>query len=112
MLRQAEMKLTTLIKSVWILFITGFVVVFAYAYPRFLISQLGENSPWISYLYTYGMGLIIFVGSLVFIFTRQIDLQRRKEEFYWLFAIVCGFLFMFLCHGLWIYLAVHFPIKF
>ena len=102
----------TLIRSVWILLIIGFAVAFAYVYPRFLASQLGENSPWISYLYTYGMGFIVFLSSLVFIFTRQIDSQRRKEELYWLTAVVCGFLFMFFCHGLWIYSAIRFPVKF
>ena len=108
--KQAKMKL--LIKSFLILTVISFVVSFSYFYPRFLVSQLGENSPWISYLYTYGMGFIVFAGSLIFIFTRKIDSERRKEEFYWMIAIVSGFLFMFFCHGLWIYSAIHFPIKF
>ncbi|MCZ0932722.1 MAG: hypothetical protein OXJ52_06195 [Oligoflexia bacterium] len=100
-----------LTKLVWILLIINFVVAFSYTYPRFLVSQLGENSPWISYLYTYGMGFIVFSSSLIFIFTRQIDPQRRKQEFYWLIAIACGFLLMFFCQGLWIYSAIHFPVK-
>ena len=101
-----------LIKPVWTLIIISFVLAFSYIYPRFLVSQLGENSPWVSYLYTYGMGFIVFAGSLFFIFTRKIDSQRRKEEFFWLIAIASGFLFMFVCHGLWIYSAIRFPVKF
>ena len=89
----------------------GFAVAFSYIYPRFLVDRLGENSPWISYLYTYGMGFVVFSSSLVFIFTREMDILRKKQELYWLSAIVFGFLLMFFCHGLWIYSAVHFPVK-
>ena len=89
-----------------------FAVAFSYIYPRFLVDKLGENSPWISYLYTYGMGFIVFAGSLAFIFTRKRDVLRKKQELYWLLAIVSGFFLMFFCHGLWIYSAIHFPVKF
>ncbi|MDE0092695.1 MAG: hypothetical protein OXN83_05380 [Oligoflexia bacterium] len=94
-----------------LLFFIGFTMVFAYTYPRFLVSKLGENSPWVSYFYTYGMGFIVFSSSLILIFTRRIDPLRRKQEFYWLIAVVIGFLLMFFCHGLWIYSAIHFPTK-
>ncbi|MCY4321288.1 MAG: hypothetical protein OXC37_02640 [Bdellovibrionaceae bacterium] len=88
------------------------LIAFCYAYPRFLAFKLGENSPWISYLYTYGMGVIVFVSSLVFIFTRQIEPLRKKQELYWLIALVYGLFFMFFLHGFWIYSAIHLPIKF
>ena len=104
------MKLT-FVKFVGTLFVIGIFTAFAYFYPRFLVSSLGESSPWISYLYTYGMGFIFFSSSLIFIFTRSIQDLRRRREFYWLIVISVGFVFMFFCHGLWIYLAIHFPIK-
>ena len=111
MLIQSEMKISFK-RTVLFLIVTGCAGSFAYIYPRFLAVQLGENSPWISYLYTYGMGFIVFSSSLLLIFTRKIDPLRRKQELYWLTAIMVGFFFMFFCHGLWIYLAVHFPVKF
>ena len=88
------------------------ITAFAYQYPRSLVSLLGENSPWISYLYTYGMGFIVFLLSLFWIGTRKkIDPQRRKQERVWIIAISCGFLLMFGLHGLWIFLAIDFPVK-
>ena len=99
-----------LIQVILSLIILFSLIGFCYAYPRFLASKLGEDSPWISYLYTYGMGLIVFIGSLAFILTRQIDALRRKQELYWTTAIVCGFLVTFSCHGIWIYFSVRFPL--
>ena len=95
------------------LFLTAFTfyIFFSYWYPRFLVLTLGEKNIWISYLYTYGMGGIVFVASLIWIFTRKKDPLRQKEEFKWLIAILLGFLFLFFMQGLWIYLANSFPIK-
>ena len=88
-----------------------FFIYFAYWYPRFLASVLGEKSVWISYLYTYGIGGIVFASSLIWIFTRKKNPLRQKEELQWLAAILLGFFFIFSLHGLWIYLASVFPIK-
>lgn len=89
----------------------GFFLFFSYWYPRFLTATLGEKSVWISYLYTYGMGGIVFSSSLIWIFTRKKNPLRQKEELQWLIAILLGFLLIFSMHGLWIYLASVFPIK-
>jgi len=97
-------------KFTQISFFTTFIF-FAYWYPRFLVSVFGEKSVWISYLYTYGMGGIVFGSSLIWIFNRKKNPFRQKEEFRWLLAILLGFLFVFSFHGLWIYLAKVFPIK-
>ena len=100
------MKNSILKNSFLSVLILGFVFGFSYAYPRWLVGHLGESSPWISYLYTYGTGLIFFLMSLIWIFTRKrITPLRRQEEKQWLRAIVCGLLFTMFLHALWIFLA-------
>ena len=90
----------------------GLFAGFAYAWPRFLVLLLGEQSPWISWLYTYGMGLIVFLINTVWIFTRkETQKARRKRELKWLIALCLGLAFMFLFHGLWIFTGVYLPQK-
>ena len=106
------MKNAVIKNSLLSVLILSFVFGFSYAYPRWLAGHLGEDSPWISYLYTYGAGLIFFLLSLIWIFTRRgIHPLRRQEEKHWLVAIVCGLLFMMFLHALWIFLASSFPVK-
>ena len=106
------MKRTVIKNSFLATSLVVFVFGFSYWYPRFLASLLGEKSPWISYLYTYGIGSVFFFLSLAWIFTRRgVHSLRRKEELYWLIAIMASFLFLFSFHGLWIFLATNFPIK-
>ena len=104
---------TSVIKNSFLpVFVLIFIFGFSYWYPRFLVSLLGEKSPWISYSYTYGMGLVFFLLSVFWIFTRAgVDPMRRKLEIQWLIAIICGLLFMFFLQGLWIFTADNFPIK-
>ena len=101
------------VRTSFFVFLAVFIsfILFAYWYPRFLVSTLGEKNVWISYLYTYGMGGIVFASSLIWIFTRKKNPLRQKEELQWLAAILLGFLFIFSLHGLWIYLASVFSIK-
>ena len=97
-----------------ILFVLAWACVFgfSYWYPRFLVAHLGEDSPWTSYFYTYGMGFVFFLLSLIWIFTRKkADPIRRRQDMSWLIVISCGFFFMFSLHALWIFLAVHFPVQ-
>ena len=92
--------------------LVAFVLCFSYFYPRFLVQLMSEDSPWISYLYTYGTGALFFAIGSFWIFTRRaIHNMRRKEEIRWLITILCGMTFMFCFHGLWIFLAIHFPFK-
>lgn len=94
------------------LFILFLVFSYSYVFPRFLVSLLGEKSPWISYLYTYGMGLVFFLLSVIWIFTRtEVNPDRRQMEWFWFLAIFSGFLFMFCLHGLWIFISVGYPFK-
>ncbi|MBC6415273.1 MAG: hypothetical protein GDA46_02660 [Bdellovibrionales bacterium] len=90
--------------------VIGCILWISYFYPRFLTLALGEKSPWISYLYIYGMGGVAFLLSLVWIFTRKKDSLRQKEEFLWLIALILGFLFIFFVHGLWIYISIEYPL--
>ena len=106
------MKIPVIKKSFLSVLILFFIFGFSYGYPRLLVSRLGEDNPWISYLYTYGIGLIFFLLGLIWIFTRAgMNPQRRRQEIYWLIAIICGLIFMFSLHALWIFWAVRFPIK-
>ena len=92
--------------------VSGFIAAFAYFFPRFLSAWLGEQSPFISWLYTYGMGFVFFVLTIALIWAKPVlDPLRRREELFWLMGIFSAMTFMFCMHGLWIYLAVHFPVK-
>lgn len=105
-------KMKTLRTAFLSIFCLLFLFSFSYYYPRFLSSQLGEDSIWISYLYTYGLGSLFFILSAVWIFTRaNVNPERKKQEIQWLIAISCSLTFMFIVHGLWIFLAGEFPIK-
>ncbi len=88
------------------------IIAIIYFYPRYLIKSFGEGSPWLGYLYTYGIGGIFFILSVLWIFTRQKSSLRKREEFFWLLIVVCGLIFSFLMHGLWILLSLSFPMKF
>lgn len=84
----------------------------AYAWPRFLAFYFGEDSPWISWLYTYGMGLLVFLLNAAGIFSRKgTQKERRKRELKWLAVLSLGLVFMFLLHGFWIFAAIYFPQK-
>lgn len=88
------------------------IFTFAYWYPRMLVRLLGEHSIWISYLYTYGLGLLFFILSVIWIFTRRpIDPMRRKEEIKWCIILCCSLVFMFCLYGLWIFIAGQIPVK-
>jgi len=83
-----------------------------YYYPRYLVKYFGENSPWIGYLYTYGMGALIFFLSVIWIFTRKKSHLRQKEEIFWFIILFFGLMFSFIMHGFWILWSIGFPTKF
>ena len=47
--------------------ITVLVLVFTHAFPRILLSTLGMENPWTSYLYHYGFGGLFFLMGMVLI---------------------------------------------
>ena len=86
-------------------------LVFVFMYPRMLISQFGEASPWTSYLYLYGFGGYFFmIGLILILKTGACKLGRGRDTKF--FAILCsGFIFLVCMHATWIYLALSIPVK-
>ncbi len=84
---------------------------FAYFYPRYLLSVFGPSHFLSSYLYIYTFGFFFFVMILwLLVQSGAIQLKRVGEK-KWLAVFVICLLFNILMHGLWIYLAIHFPLK-
>jgi len=106
------MKIKALQNSLIFTCILVFCSGFVYGYPRFLSLLLGEKNIWISYLYTYGMGLLFFSLTVIWIFTRSYKNHlRKKQEIQWLILICCCLMFVFTLHGLWIFTAGQIPVK-
>lgn len=89
-----------------------FLMALVYFTPRILVSQLGENSPWISYIYTYSLGACLYFSSVFWIFKHKKQPARQKEEVFWTLVLSSGFLFTFILHTVWIWFSVSFPFKF
>jgi hypothetical protein len=90
--------------------ITALVILFVvYFYPRFLVRTLGPADPWTSYLYQYGMGLMVFlVGLALILRTGACQLGRGRDGF-WFKVLLGGFVFFAALHALWILAALHIP---
>ena len=85
------------------------IAIITYMYPRFLLQIFEENSPWISYFYLYGHGLIFFLTGLwVIISSGACQLGRGRDSF-WFGVLVFGFVFFATLHGVWVLLAIHMP---
>ena len=89
----------------------GFIAA-VYFWPRYLSETFGEQSPWISYLYTYGLGVLFFAFTTFWIFSLPSqNPKKRKQDTFWL-VVLCGTLiFGITLHGLWIWFAVTYPFK-
>ena len=62
-------------------------------------------SPWIPWIYHYGVGGLLFLGSLVLALrTRSLRLSRRPDRWL-LLTLVSGLLGFMAVHGVWIALA-------
>ncbi|NDV62870.1 hypothetical protein G0Q06_10445 [Puniceicoccales bacterium CK1056] len=80
-----------------------------YTYPRWIIAELGESSPWTSYLYQYGFGLIFFlVGIYVILKSGACQVGRGRDSF-WLGVLFVGFIFFATAHALWIVASLNIP---
>ena len=85
------------------------VLVIIYFYPRLLVKLLGEANPWTSYLYQYGLGLIVFlIGIWMIISTKACQLGRGHDTF-WFRVLLGGFVFFALVHAIWILAALKIP---
>ena len=100
------------IKNIFIIFsLLLFFTCSAFFFPRWLVSHLGEAHFLSSYLYIYGFGLPFFIlGIYLLIRSRAINLKVVGER-KWLFFFILGLTWSMLAHGMWIFVAVHFPFK-
>lgn len=80
-----------------------------YAWPRVIVRLLGAASPWSSYLYQYGMGLIVFLAGVAVILRADACRPGRGREGFWLVILFAGFVFFAALHALWILVAVGIP---
>lgn len=80
-------------------------------YPRLIISLLGPADPWTSYLYQYGLGLLVFsIGITLILKTKACVLGRGKDSF-WFKWLIGGFICFAIMHAIWIYLSLSMPVK-
>lgn len=86
------------------------ILLIIFFYPRFIVNALGENNPWASYLYQYGLGLIVFLVGLWLIRATGACQPGRGHDRLWWWVLIGGFIFFTLLHGLWIVLALSCPV--
>ena len=95
-------------RLIWWLSIPCFFV-FAFVFPRVLITYLGPANPWTNYFYTYvfaffytGSGIALAVN------TNACNLSRPRDRF-WLLLLIAGFIYFALLHAVWIYFSLMIP---
>ncbi len=85
--------------------------VFFFVFPRAIVRAFGMESPWPSYFYLYGNGLIVFlIGVLIILRYRACQLGRGRDTF-WFIVLFVGYLFFASLHAIWIWAALHYPVK-
>ena len=89
----------------------GTIISVVYFLPRFLVKTIGEQSPWISYIYTYGLGSFFFISSLILLLNQKIHLRRRKQVKIFISIVTLMLLWGIVLHGSWIFLALKVPFK-
>ena len=97
-------------RAVWVLYLVAFLV-FAFIFPRLLISQLGPENPWTNYFYLYGFGFF-YTGSGVWLVLKSgaCNLNREHDRF-WFKILLAGWAYFACLHALWIYLAISIPFR-
>jgi hypothetical protein len=89
--------------------VTAILLIFIYSYPRLIISWLGKDNPWTSYLYLYGFGAAFFMmGIFIILRTGACRLDRGHDKL-WFVVLLLGFLFFSVIHALWIVAALNIP---
>lgn len=94
-----------------LLLIIASVIAFIFFYPRWLISALGAENPWTSYLYMYGLGFVVFLIGMVIIRSSGSLVLGRGRDSHWYKYLLGGFIFFAALHGIWIYLSLTIPFK-
>ena len=104
------MKNIPSVKSLAIGFgLTAVLLAVIYSYPRWIISKLGESSPWTSYLYQYGFGLVFFLMGIYLILKSGACKLGRGRDSFWLKVLFGGFIFFASAHALWIMASLNIP---
>ena len=86
-------------------------LLFVFFYPRLIIGMLGKSDPWTSYLYQYGLGLVVFlIGLMLVVKTGALKFGRGHDSF-WFKWMIAGFIIYSSVHAIWIVLALTLPFK-
>lgn len=89
----------------------GTVLVVVFVFPRLLRRWPGLDSPWTSYLYLYGLGLVTFViGLRVILSSRACQPGRGHDRFWWR-VLLWGYVFFASLHAAWILAALYLPFQ-
>ena len=83
----------------------------AFFWPRVIVAWLGDSSPWASYLYQYGMGLIVFLFGVGVILDSGACRPGRGRDGFWLAVLFAGFAFFAVLHLVWILAALGLPYR-
>ena len=89
--------------------LTLVLLAFIYIYPRLIIGWLGEASPWTSYLYQYGFGLVFFLMGIYLIFKSGACQLGRGHDTFWFGILIAGFVLFAGVHAIWIVAALAIP---
>ena len=85
------------------------ILVYVFALPRLILSVFDPGSPWCSYFYLYGFGLMVFLIGLWVILKSGACKPGRGRDSFWLGVLIGGFIFFAVLHAVWILLSVHLP---
>lgn len=97
--------------QVWVWGTSALVLVFTYAFPRILLSTLGMENPWTSYVYHYGFGGLFFlIGMVLIVRSRACQLGRGSDTL-WFNVMMFGFFAYLFVHGAWILASLYLPLK-
>lgn len=97
--------------SVFVFFYAIFVLAFIYFFPRAIVSLFGQESPWSSYFYQYGLGSLFFVTGIILITKTKGLRVSRGHDRKWLRYMWVGLACYAAIHAWWILLALHYPVK-
>jgi len=93
------------------LFILGAYLAFIYSFPRAIVSVLGIDSPWTSYLYMYGLGGVFFLTGIWLILKSGACQFKRGHDAFWFKILMWGFVYVASLHAIWILFALYWPTK-
>ena len=86
------------------------ILAFFFFFPRLLVRGLGMESPWTSYFYLYGNGLIVFLIGIWVILRSGACRFGRGYDTSWFVVLLLGYAFFALMHAAWIAAALYWPV--